>query len=125
MAAGRLKHRVAFDQRGVASDGIGGVEADWSQQFVVAAGFTPRFGGEQVMAARLTGVQPVTVTIRSTARTRAIGTDWRLRDVTGCDADAVADGDVALGVPYNIRSVADPSDRRHYLDLLCDNGAPT
>ncbi len=106
---GNLRHRVAFDARSDVADDYGGTEAGFVEQFIVAAGIEARLGGEQVMAARLTGKQPVTITVRQSGQTRRIDTGWRARDVR-------------TDVVYAIRSVVDPDDKRMYLDILAETG---
>lgn len=106
------RHRVAFEQRAVTSDGYGGQRGAFEEQFLRWAEFIPRFGGEEVMEARLAGRQPVTMILRRDADTRLIETDWRVRDV-------------ASGDYYNIRSIVDPEDRRNDRDLLCEKGVAT
>lgn len=106
---GNLRHRVAFDARSDVSDEYGGTEADFVEQFIVAAGIEARLGGEQVMASRLTGKQPVTITVRQNGQTRRIETGWRARDVR-------------TDVVYAIRSIVDPDDRQMYFDILCETG---
>jgi hypothetical protein len=71
-----------------------------------------RFGGEGVTAARLSGQQPVTITVRQSSQTRQITTDWR-----GADAGS--------GQIYNTRSIADPIDAHAFLELLCQAGVAT
>ncbi|ULK98845.1 head-tail adaptor protein [Bradyrhizobium sp. I71] len=110
--AGELRHRVAFDRRESADDGYGNTQADYVQQFVVWAGVKARFGGEEVMAARLSGQQPVTITVRRSSQTAQIKPDWRARDAR-------------TGEIYNIRSIADPTDRSAFLELLCQKGVAT
>lgn len=108
--AGKLKHRIAFDQSALISDGYGNARGDWVEQFSVRAGVEARFGGEQVTAARLEGRQPVIITVRQSIKTKLIGTDWRARDVR-------------LGTVYAIQSIADPNDDGHWFDMLCETGA--
>lgn len=108
--AGQLKHRIAFDKRTLADDDYGNkVSGPFTEQFVVAAFMQARFGGESVMAARLTGQQPVTVTVRQSAQTRLIATDWQIRDTR-------------TGAVYAIRSIADPDDARVWFEILCQSG---
>jgi head-tail adaptor len=108
--AGELKHRIAFDKRTAVDDGYGNkVSGPFTEQFVVAAAMQARFGGESVMAARLTGQQPVTFTVRRSAQTRLVAPDWQVRDVR-------------TGVVYAIRSIADPDDASTWLEILCQSG---
>jgi SPP1 family predicted phage head-tail adaptor len=108
-----LRHRLAFEHRPVTSDGYGNNEgATWEVVFTIHAAIEPRLGGEQVMAQRLAGVQPVTIGIRQSRATKMITTDWRARHLV-------------TGVIYNIRSIADADDDRRFFDLLCDSGVAT
>jgi head-tail adaptor len=107
-AAGDLRQRIAFDKRAPADDGYGNTEADFVEQFVVAAEVKAKFGGETVTAARLAGHQPVNVTVRSSTQTRLIRVDWRARDTR-------------TGVVYEIRSIADPTARKAWIELLCED----
>lgn len=112
-AAGQLKHRIAFDKRSIVDDGYGNpVSGDFVEQFVVAASVQVRFGGETVTAARLTGQQPLTITVRQSSQTRLIATDWQARDAR-------------KGTVYAIRSIADPDDAQTWFDILCQEGAPS
>lgn len=112
MSGGELRQRVEFQARGATDDDAGNVEGDFIVRFVVAAAIIPRLGGEEVMAARLAGRQPVTIRIRYSSQSAQIETDWRVRDVR---ADVL----------YNIRAVSNPDQKRQYLDLLCEAGVAT
>jgi SPP1 family predicted phage head-tail adaptor len=113
--AGEMKHWIAFDKRedltagSPQDDGFGNTEGDWQEQFVIAAGLKPLKGGEDVLASRLTGKQPVIIWIRASARTRTITTAWRARDARD-------------GTVYNIRTATDMEGDRMFIDLLCEAG---
>lgn len=109
MAAVSLRHRIAFEKREDVDDGYGNTKSDFVEQFVVWTGVQARFGGETVTAARLSGQQPLTLTVRQSSQTEQITTEWRARDVYS-------------GEIYNIRSIADPTDSGAYFDLLCQAG---
>ncbi|HYD66172.1 head-tail adaptor protein [Azospirillum sp.] len=110
--ARQLRERVAFEKRSVVSDGFGNVRGEFEQQFVCAAAIVAKFGGEAVTAARLSGQQPVVITVRQVGATAEITTDWRARDVR-------------TGVIYNIRSIADPDAGGQWLEMLCQSGVAT
>lgn len=113
MQAGKLRHRLRFEARGGQDpDEHGIAESDWAEQFTVAAAVQPTFGGEAVTAARLEGRQPMIITVRASPDTRQITTDWRATDIHS--------GDV-----LNIRSVADPDDRRQWIEMLAEKGVAT
>lgn len=116
--SGQLRHRIAFDCRSTIDDGAGNTEGDFEQQFVVAAGLQARFGGEAVMASRLSGSQPFTITVRQSSDTKRVTTDWRARDVR-------SDPDPAKQTIYNIRSIVDPDDRRAWFEMLSETGVAT
>jgi len=69
-------------------------------------------GGEEVTAARLQGIQPVTIRVRSCATARTIGPQDRAVDVR-------------RGIRYNIRSVSNPDERDIWIEMMCDAGGPT
>lgn len=112
-AAGELRHRVKFERRqDINPDApldLGNTRGDFVPKFEVWAKIEAKFGGETVTAARLEGQQPVTITVRHTAQTRQITTDWRARHVR-------------TGTIYAIRSIADPDDRRVWLEILTQTG---
>lgn len=109
MQAGKLRDRVTFAKRQASSDEYGNDESTFVDQFTVAAEVIYLQGGEQVMAARLDGRQPVVLTVRASTQTRLIETDWRATDAR--DAERV----------FNVRSIK-PSERRDHIDVLCEAG---
>lgn len=108
MAAGRLNQKFRFEQRSDVADGYGNTKAAWATVFTHAAARKFLRGGETVQAARLEGRQPVLLTIRSSAASRAVTTDWRAVDDRS-------------GETYNIRAV-NPTEDRKYIDILCESG---
>ncbi len=89
LGAGDLRHRVAFDKREAASDGLGNERAAFVEQFEIWACFRSRGGSEAVIAARLEGRNMLGVYVRSSLQTRQIQSDWRMRDVATNDIYAV------------------------------------
>jgi head-tail adaptor len=87
--AGELQHRVAFDERTTVDDGLGNTEGAFAERFKAWAAFRPRGGSEAVVAARLEGRNLLGVYLRSTAETKQIKSDWRMRDVRTGDVYAV------------------------------------
>lgn len=80
----RGRHRVTFQRRRrTRDDGHGMTEGEWCSIFSVAAGIRPLKGGEDVLAARLTGVQPVIITVGKDRRTEAVTSAWRAVDEAG------------------------------------------
>ncbi|AXQ93202.1 head-tail adaptor protein [Cereibacter azotoformans] len=106
--AARLLDEVAFDAPIEIADGSGGTTADWGERLICRGSIRYLRGGETIQAARLAGRQPVVVSIRDSVEARAVGTDWRMRDV-------------GRGVVYNIRSIV-PSDDRRWLEITAESG---
>jgi len=110
MSAGKLRERVFFEKRAAAAaDEYGNEEDVWVPQFLVWAERIPRLGGETFEAARLSGVQPYTLKVRSSSDTRLVTPAWRARDK---NTNAI----------YNIRSIANPDQKNNYLDVLVETG---
>lgn len=110
MAIGQLRERVAFEVRPMADDGYGNLQAgDFAEVYRCAAQIMPKMGGETVLASRLTGTQPMLVTVRICAALKDIGTDWRIRDLRS-------------GVVYDIRSISNPDEQKRYLEILAVSG---
>lgn len=111
--AGDLNHRMAFAKREQVNPDspadLGNTESSFVEQFQVFAKVQAKFGGEAVTAARLTGQQPVTITVRQNSMTRQITTDWRAIDVNE-------------GTEYAIRSIVDPDDSGAYFEILTQTG---
>lgn len=111
--AGQLRHRVAFDKRTAVNPDapldLGNTQDGFVEQFVVAAKVEARFGGETVMAERLQGNQPWTITVRQSSQTREIAPDWRARDARD-------------GTIWAIRSIVDPDDTREVFEILVQSG---
>jgi SPP1 family predicted phage head-tail adaptor len=110
--AGELRYRVTFSERNQVADNYGNVSSGWVDRFTVWANIIPRLGGEAVLAARLTGQQPVLIRVRKSPDTAKITTDWK---ATGPDSKV-----------YNIRTCVDPflgdSDSGMFLDMLAETG---
>lgn len=109
---GELRNKVRFERVG-AADNVGGVvKSDWvSTGIIRSARITARMGGEGVLAARLTGSQPVEITIRHDSETRTLTTDDRAVDKH--DPTRI----------WAIRSISEiESGRNRWLNLLCEAG---
>lgn len=107
--SGDLTERIAFDQRVETDDGYGGKIGGFEEQFVVAAEIVYLRGGEQVMAARMEGRQPVIIRIRSSSDAWSIDTNWRARDAR-------------YGTEYAIKSVAPARDDARFVDITAVTG---
>ena len=114
MRAGELRERFAFYRRKPLTepgDGYGTTEGEWLLVFRCRARTIPLRRGETVQAARLSGVQPMILTVRSTMWTRDVATDWRAEDVL-------------TGKTYNIRTV-EPDPKGASIDMLIEAGVPS
>jgi len=80
MRAGALTERVAFDAPSGGTDAFGGTTEAWTEHHVCAAQWTYGKGDESVQAAREAGRKAYKVRVRSSSQTRAVTTDYRLRD---------------------------------------------
>jgi len=106
---GRMRERVRFERRGdIENDGHGTVIGDFEPMFgSVAAKITPRLGGETVISSRLQGVQPFTVTVRSSSDTRCVDATCR------CVNERT-------GAIYDIRAISNPDQKNKFLDMLVE-----
>lgn len=109
MTPGGMHHRVAFDAPFVTTTNTGGQVTGWEERIAtVWAQMIFLRGGETVIAARLVGRQPAVVKVWSSTATRAIDTDWRMRDLRS-------------GTIYAIRSRI-VSDNRSMIELTVESG---
>lgn len=114
-SAGDLYERVGLEARTVENPDspadYGNTESTWTEQFACRAGYTHLRGGEDVMAARLSGRHLQVIRVRASSETLVVTTDWRIVDKRN--------GDV-----FNIRDVTHDNDRR-FIDFLCEKGVVT
>lgn len=103
-----MEERVGFYIPRESADGMGGTEDGWQKKFEAFAHFRYLRGGETVLAARLSGVQPIVATIETCRDAREVTTDWHMRDMQN-------------GTVYNIRSIV-PSDDKAWIELTCESG---
>ncbi|AYD00023.1 head-tail adaptor protein [Neorhizobium sp. NCHU2750] len=112
--AAKLNRRVAFDAPLSGDDGHGGQLLGFAPDEAATrlwANIRYLRGGETVQAARLEGRQPVVVTLRDAAASRAIDASWRMRDESG--------------TIYNIQSGPVPTDDRRFLEFTMESGVAT
>jgi SPP1 family predicted phage head-tail adaptor len=107
--AGSLNRRVDFQEPVRADDGHGGTILSWETKFSEPARMVPKTGGEEIVASRLQGKQPYILTVRSSTRTRAVLTSWRIRNSRS-------------GAVYAIKSAANLDERDAYIDFLIVEG---
>jgi len=115
--AGRMRELLHFQRQGATPEGepdYGSPQAgDWETVFTAPAELVPMRGGEPVQAARLIGVQPYTVRIRSSTASRQVTPAWRAVDARN------------PARVFNIRTVTNPDQKGAWLDLLVDDGVAT
>jgi head-tail adaptor len=109
--SGSLRSRLHFQLRTVGSDGYGNeVTGDFATVFTDPAEIIPRMGSEAVMGARLQGLQPVTIRVRSHVATRALDATWRAVDARS-------------GAVYSITSPPVNTDQKNqYIEMLATIG---
>lgn len=81
MPAGRMNHKISFQQRQLVSDGYGNNEGDFAEEFIRWAEIKPSLGIETNAQARLAGEQPVNIIVYRDSDTRLITAAWRAVDV--------------------------------------------
>lgn len=106
--AGSLSERIGFEAEVEGDDGYGGV-VGFAEQFVEPSRLEPRVGSEPVIASRLQGIQPFTMTVRSNTRTRTITPAWRARNKR-------------TGVLYAIKAAVNIDERNEWIELLVVQG---
>ncbi|RVO41362.1 head-tail adaptor protein [Sinorhizobium meliloti] len=111
MSAGNLRSRLHFQQRTIGDDGFGNTTVgDFATVFTDPAEIIPRMGSEAVMGARLQGLQPVTIRVRSHVATRAVDATWRAVDARS-------------GAEYAITSPPVNTDQKNrYIEMLATIG---
>lgn len=103
-----LLDAVAFDAPTVSVDAYGGQENGWTQRFIDRAEFRYERGSESDEAGHVTGTAVFKVRLRSHAASRAITTEYRMRDTR-------------RSVSYNVREVDAVTDR-HWVWLKVERG---
>lgn len=83
------------------------VPGPFEEQGKVWAKIHPLRGGEEVMAARLTGVQPAIFTVRYSALTAQLSPTWQLKTTDGKD--------------WDVKAVSDPDGRKLWLEVLAQS----
>lgn len=112
--AGRQREKLLFQVRANVDDGYGNTQSgDWETQFTSAAELIPLKGGEPVIAARLTGVQPYIIRIRGSSQSRSVTTAWRAVDARNQSRI------------FNIRSIANTDQKNAWLDIMAEDGVAT
>lgn len=112
MTAGKLRASLNFQRRTIEDDGYGNeTVGDFATVFTDAAEIIPRMGSEAVMGARLQGLQPVTIRVRSHAATRGLDAAWRAVNARTGEVYAIT------SPPVNV------DQKNRYIDMLATIGA--
>jgi head-tail adaptor len=110
-SAGAMRDRLRFESRAVVDDTFGNtVSGDWTHRFTRSADVRPARGGEEVLSAKLQGIQPVRIVVYSDSETRTVTPDWRAVDSRS-------------GLVYAIRTIVDEERRGQFLTLDAVAGA--
>ena len=115
--SGALNRLITFQEYTEGDDGHGGVVVGYVDRFTEPARMQPRTGTESVQASRLAGVQPYSMTIRSSERTRAVTPAWRAYDAR---AGLRPDGQPVRS--FNIKTVVNIDERNAWLELIVVEG---
>lgn len=108
MRAGRMRARCRFERRVLGDDGIGNVVTNnWIEIVAIRGEFRPERATEAESAGRPEARVAGKLMIRSADATRAI-----------TEADRV----VINGVPFQIRGIIDPDQRRRRLEFSVERG---
>lgn len=107
-----MRERVTIERRGeISDDGMGNYIGEWATLIDERrARIAPTRGGEEVIAARLEGVQRFDIWLRADPDTLAIKADDRVIDLN--DASRV----------FAIRYVGNLDERRRFILLQCEAG---
>lgn len=109
-ASGDLRDRLQFEKRIASADDYGNPGAgEFTPQFIRRAEIVPLRGGEEVIAARLQGTQPIRIRIRYDSETASITPEWRAVDVSS-------------GQAYAIKTVVAPDRRNAWIEILAEAG---
>ncbi|MEQ1956011.1 head-tail adaptor protein [Mesorhizobium sp. CN2-181] len=107
--SGELTERIAFDCRGApVGPDDGNTQGEFAEQFILWARVIFLRGSESVIASRLQGRQPIVITVRATARSRLINSEWQARHKR-------------TGIVYAIKGVSLSKDRADF-DILAESG---
>lgn len=101
-----MRERVAFEARSAVDDGAGNTQSGpFEVLYECAARIMPKLGGEAVLAGRLSGTQPMLITVRGCTALAAIATEWRCRDLR-------------KGTIYAIKSFNNPDEQGEFIEIL-------
>lgn len=104
---GRLNKRVTFQSESRVPDGAGGNSVSWANGVTVWGAFHPERGRERLQGGRLEASLAGILVVRSSNDTRSITE----RDVVTVD-----------GIRYAIKSISNPDQRNHMLEMMVERG---
>lgn len=102
IVAGRLRRRVIFQEAVLIRDPDGMLIQGWEDRFTCWCHVLYLRGSEAVMQARLVLKAPAILTIRASAATRAITSEWRV---------------VIAGVVFDLKEDPRPSEDGAFLEM--------
>lgn len=105
MEAGQLDRRVVFQQAVTIRDPDGMLIQGWQDWFALWCHVRYLRGSEAVMQARLVSKAPVILTVRASAESRAITSEWRA---------------VIAGVTFDLKEDPRPSEDGGFLEMLAE-----
>ena len=105
MDAGQLDRRVTFQQAVIIRDPDGMLIQGWEDRFTLWAHVRYLRGSEAVMQARLVSKAPVIITVRRSAQSVAITSEWRA---------------VIGGITFDLKEDPRPSENGAWLELLAE-----
>lgn len=113
-AIGAMRERVRFEARGYLEGDLTGnpQSGPFAEVYSCAAQITPKLGGETVLAERLTGTQPMLITVRMCQALAGLAADWRVVDTR-------------KNIAYNIKAFSNPDEKRRFLEILATSGEAT
>lgn len=108
--AGQMNRRVTFQQEVAVADAGGGREHAWSGGFTVWGQFMPESGRERLEAGRLEAALAGVLRVRSSIQARTITASHRV---------------LIDGAAHQIRSIANPDQRRRFIEFVVERGVAT
>lgn len=105
MRTGAMRKRMTFQRESETADGGGGYALSWTNVATVWGSFRPQLGKEVVQAGRLADPVMGVIEVRSSSTTRGITAEDRVMfDSTN----------------YQIRSITNPDQRNHKLQMIVE-----
>ncbi len=113
-SSGLLRQKLNFQRREPIDDSYGNEQSgEFTTMFAAAAELIPLKGSEPVIAARLTGVQPFIIRIRSCVAAREVDMAWRIVDARN------------PARIFNITAAVDPDNKNAWIEIMATQGVAT